>query len=139
MLLAHPMRMQTHSQQYESSYDLPPQNQDPAASVYIVPKTAEGVEMEALSPPSAAEPSGSVLTTPSPQETRLPPAQDPGLPPAQDSRVTTQSTTMTAAMVHLLVALDLIVRTRERGTRAAMLTTLDLPRAEKQWEQTTEE
>jgi hypothetical protein len=121
MLLAHPMRMQTHSQQYESSYDLPPQNQDPAASVYIVPKTAEGVEMEALSPPSAAEPSGSVLTTPSPQETRLPPAQDPrlspaqepGLPPAQDSRVTTQSTTMTAAMVHLLVALDLIVRTRE--------------------------
>jgi hypothetical protein len=113
MLLAHPTRMQTHSQQYESSYDLPPQNQDPAASVYIVPKTAEGVEMEALSPPSAAEPSGSVLTTPSPQETRLPPAQDPGLPPAQDSRVTTQSTTMTAAMVHLLVALDLIVRTRE--------------------------
>jgi hypothetical protein len=54
MLLAHPTRMQTHSQQYESSYDLPPQNQDPAASVYIVPKTAEGVEMEALSPPSAA-------------------------------------------------------------------------------------
>lgn len=45
--------------QYESSYDLPPQNQDPAAFDYIVPKTAEDFEMEALSLPSAAEPSHS--------------------------------------------------------------------------------
>jgi hypothetical protein len=45
--------------QYESSYELPPQRQDPSAFDYIVPKTPENLEMEALFPSCAAEPSHS--------------------------------------------------------------------------------